>query len=95
MDEKTTIQALERHQSKGTQSKGGQKRVEFEYMGHGTTTLMAALNVENGLLLHQYIDPTRNEKEFAIFIQKIVDSPPEMDQLFCLQTNSIPIYMPP
>lgn len=84
VDEKTAIQALERHQGKGPQSKGGKKRVEFGYTRHGTTTLMAAINVENGQLIRQDVGPTRNEKDFAEFIQKVVEPLPQMDKIVLL-----------
>jgi len=84
VDEKTAIQALERHQERGPNSKGGQKRVEFEYIRHGTTTLMAAIGVEQGKLLRQHVGPTRNEKDFADFIKKVVAPIPEMDKVVLL-----------
>jgi len=84
IDEKTAIQALERHHARASQSKGKHKRVEFEYTRHGTTTLIAALNVENGQLIKQHLGQTRNEQDFADFTKKVVAKFPEMDKIVIL-----------
>ena len=54
VDEKTGIQALERIEQTAPTSKGGHLRREFEYKRHGTTTLMAAINVTDGKLIHRF-----------------------------------------
>lgn len=43
--------------------------MEFEYIRHGTTTLMAAVNVADGKLIHHQLNPTRTEEDFCEFIQ--------------------------
>lgn len=48
VDEKTCIQAIDRHESLAPSSKGSYMRKEFEYIHHGTTTLIAAIDVSNG-----------------------------------------------
>lgn len=83
-DEKTGIQALERHTGQAPASKGGHERKEFEYARHGTTTLMAATLVENGRLLHSHLGPTRNEADYADFLKQAVDKLPEMDRVVIL-----------
>lgn len=84
IDEKTAIQALERLTDRASKSKGGHIRNEFEYTRHGTTTLIAALNVENGKLIEQHLGQTRNEKDFANFTKKVVSGFPEMDKIVIL-----------
>ncbi|MEM6699498.1 MAG: transposase [Bacteroidota bacterium] len=84
IDEKTAIQALQRHQGRASESQGGQKRVEFEYTRHGTTTLIAAQNVETGKLVHRHLGQTRNEEDFAKFVEVVVDELPQMDQVVLL-----------
>ena len=64
--------------------KGGHMRKEFEYIRHGTTTLMAAINVENGRLLHYHLGPTRDEIDYADFLKQTVDGLPEMDKIIIL-----------
>lgn len=70
VDEKTGIQALERVEQRASLSKGLTQRREFEYIRHGTTTLMAALNVADGKLIHHQLNPTRTEEDFCGFIQQ-------------------------
>jgi len=84
MDEKTAIQALERHSGQAPQSKGSHKRVEFEYTRHGITTLIAAINVENGKLIKQHLGQTRDEKDFADFTKEVVAQLPQMDKVVIL-----------
>ena len=71
VDEKTSIQALERLQGRAPQSKGKARRREFEYIRHGTTCLMAAVEVAQGKLLHHRLHPTRTEEDFVRFISQM------------------------
>jgi transposase len=84
VDEKTCIQAIERYESVAPLSKGGYKRKEFEYTRHGTTTLIAAINVGNGQLINAHLQATRDEKDFADFIKQTVNALPEMDKVVIL-----------
>lgn len=84
VDEKTCIQALERFVEFAPKTKGGHKRKEYEYVRHGTTTLIAANNVENGKIINVHLGPTRNENDYAEFIQQTVYSLPEMDRIILL-----------
>lgn len=84
MDEKTGIQALQRHSDQAPKSKGGHKRLEFEYTRHGTTTLIAAINVENGKLIKQHLGQTRDEKDFADFTKTVIAGLPQMDKIVIL-----------
>lgn len=84
VDEKTGIQALERLVHRAPKSKGGGKRKEFEYVRRGTTTLMAAVNVENGQLINHHLGPTHKEVDFADFIKATVAKLPEMDRVVIL-----------
>ena len=63
VDEKTGIQALERIASDQTMEKGKPRRLEYEYSRHGTTCLMAAIDVGRGKLLNHRLHPTRNESD--------------------------------
>ena len=86
VDEKTGIQALERIEQTAPTSKGGHLRREFEYKRHGTTTLMAAINVADGKLIHHYLNPTRKEEDFYTFIeqtaQPLLDKDSEVRVIF-------------
>jgi hypothetical protein len=68
VDEKTGIQALERVQQRAPVSRSFTQRQEFEYIRHGTTTLMAAVNLADGKLIHHQLNPTRTEEDFCGFI---------------------------
>ena len=81
IDEKTGIQALERFTAQAPKSKGGHQRKEFEYIRHGTTTLIAANNVENGRIINHYMGPTRDETVYADFVKQTVGALPEMDKV--------------
>lgn len=84
VDEKTGIQAIERHEAAAPKSKGGYKRREYEYERHGTTTLIAAVDVANGQLVNAHLKPTRDEKDYADFIKETVSGLPEMDKIVIL-----------
>lgn len=84
IDEKTGIQALERYEQRASQSQGGHKRREFEYIRRGTTTLMAAVNVESGALVHYHLGPTHKEVDFADFVKATVGKLPSMDRVIIL-----------
>ena len=79
IDEKTGIQAIERAKSAAPKSKGAHQRVEYEYIRHGTTTLIAANNVENGQVINYHMGDTRDETDYADFVKGTVNALPEMD----------------
>ena len=84
VDEKTGIQALERLEAKASKSKGEHLRKEYEYKRHGTTTLIAAINVENGKLFNHKLGPTRTEIDYCNFMKQTVYKLPEMDKVVVL-----------
>jgi len=84
MDEKTGIQAISRHTDTAPISKGGHTRKEYEYTRNGTTTLIAAVNVENGQAISAHLGPTRTEKDYLEFVQKTVYQLPELDKIVIL-----------
>jgi len=84
IDEKTGIQALERLESKAPKSKGGYLRREYEYERHGTTTLIAAINVENGSVFNHTLGPTRTEIDYCNFMKRTIYKLPEMDKVVVL-----------
>ena len=84
VDEKTGIQAIERMTGTAPVSKGGHQRVEYEYTRHGTTTLIVAVNVENGRLINTHLGPTRTEIDYLDFIKQTVFDLPQMDKIVIL-----------
>jgi len=49
---------------------GRNRRVESEYTRHGTTCLIAALDISNGKIHHSRLHPTRTEEDFLIFTKQ-------------------------
>ncbi len=83
VDEKTGIQALERQ----IVSHQGGQRIEAEYTRHGTTCLLAALEVGQGEVVHHISNDTRKEEDYLAFIQGLVSKYPEEDSLIILADN--------
>jgi hypothetical protein len=81
IDEKTSIQALERKESTAPLSKGGYKRREFEYKRHGTTCLIAALDIGTNKISHALLNPTRTEVDFAKFIDATIKKYPKNEEI--------------
>ena len=76
-DEMTGIQALERKQPTIPMGPGRVERREFEYIWHGTLTLIANLDVAQGHVVASSLGPTRTEEDFANHIARTVASDPE------------------
>jgi transposase len=64
IDEMTGVQALERAAPTLPVRRGLVERREFEYIRHGTVTLIAALDVVTGRVTYR-LGPTRTEQDFA------------------------------
>ena len=70
MDEKTSIQALDRTQASLPMTKGRAGTVTSDYKRHGTTTLFAALNALDGTVIGSCMDKHRHE-EFLKFLRTV------------------------
>jgi transposase len=92
IDEKTSIQALERLEGRAPVSKGGHKRREFEYKRHGTTCLIAALDIGTGKISSFLLNPTRTEADFAGFVAQTIEQYPPEDDLI-LMTDSLNTHL--
>lgn len=73
-DEMSGIQALERAAPDLPLAPGKVARREFEYIRHGTQTLIANWEVADGKIICPTCDATRTEADFARHIQQTVDS---------------------
>ena len=79
VDEKSQIQALERTQPILPLGLGYVEGVTHDYVRHGTTTLFAALDVQNGKVITQCKSRHRHQ-EFLSFLRHLDDSvPPALD----------------
>lgn len=74
VDEKTSIQALERISASIQSTPGQVRRIEHEYKRQGSTCLMAAVDVGRGHIIHHRIHPTRTEEDFLLFIKQTVSN---------------------
>ena len=70
MDEKTSIQALDRTQASLPMTKGRAGTMTSDYKRHGTTTLFAALNALDGTVIGSCMDKHRHE-EFLKFLRTV------------------------
>ncbi len=70
MDEKSSVQALDRTQPSLPMKKGRAGTMTHDYKRHGTTTLFAALNVLTGVVVGQCL-PRHRHEEFLKFLKTI------------------------
>jgi transposase len=82
VDEKTGIQALERLYPTKPTRPGLIERREFEYVRHGTLTLIANFEVALGEVIAPSLGPTRTEADFAAHIEQTIASDPEAEWVF-------------
>ena len=64
-DEMTGVQALERKYPDKRPLPGQCARMEFEYVRHGTTSLIGFFDVAAGRIEMPYLNSTRTEKDFV------------------------------
>jgi transposase len=86
-DEMTGIQALERHHPTIPMGPGRVERREFEYIRHGTLTLIANFDVAQGHVVAPSIGPTRTEEDFVAHIARTVASDPEVTRWHFVTDN--------
>lgn len=82
LDEKTGIQALERLHPDIAPQAGKTRLREYEYIRHGTMTLIAGKSVAQGTIFPYLMGATRNEADFLKFIQQIVATDPGKNWIF-------------
>jgi len=81
-DEMTGIPALERAYPTDTMKPGKIEFQEFEYIRHGTLSLIASWDVANGGIYHSHVGPTRNEYDFNHHIATIIATKPSDEWIF-------------
>jgi hypothetical protein len=81
-DEMTGIQALERAAPTLPMQSGRVERREFEYVRHGTQSLIANFQVATGRVVSPSIGSTRTEADFAAHIAQTIAADPEAGYLF-------------
>ena len=86
IDEKTSIQALERPYRRKPARPGRPGRQEFEYKRHGTTSLIAAFNVGSGKVLH-HLGPTRTADDLLCFMETVAEHYRDAKQVVVIWDN--------
>src|SRR5438477_2632427 len=76
LDEKSSVQALDRTQASLPMIKGRAATMTHDYKRNGTTTLFAALDVLTGKVIGECL-PRHRHEEFLRFLRKIDREPPK------------------
>jgi putative transposase len=91
LDEMTGIQALERMAPDLPLQQGKIQRREFEYIRHGTQTLIASFDVATGQLMQATVDNTRTEVDYLAHVQRTIETDPKASRwhlvMDCLNTH--------
>jgi transposase len=75
VDEKTGMQAVERKHPEKPAQPGQLRRREFEYIRHGTQTLIAAFEITTGEVL-SHCGPTRKGPDLEAFMERVAERYP-------------------
>lgn len=75
-DEMTGVQALEHKYPDKLPLPGQTARMEFEYIRHGTTSLIGFFDVATGRMEKPYLNPTRTEEDFVKAVRALVETDP-------------------
>ena len=74
LDEMTGIQALERKAPDLLMRPGKIQRREFEYVRHGTQTLIASFDVAQGQVIYASVGKTRTEADYLAHVQQTLET---------------------
>lgn len=91
MDEMTGIQALERKEPDQPMRPGKRERQEFEYIRHGTQTLIASFDVTSGQVIQGSVGNTRTEVDYLNHVRHLIATDPSAIKwhlvMDCLNTH--------
>jgi len=73
----TGIQAKERVFPDQPMRPGKRERQEFEYIRHGTQTLIASFDVAQGKLVQANVGDTRTEMDYLQHVQQLIATDPD------------------
>ncbi len=82
VDEMTGIQALEHKYPDKPVISGKSARVEFEYIRHGTRSLIGFFDVATGRVEKPYLNATRTADDFVEAVRALVETDPEASWTF-------------
>ena len=87
----TGIQALERKFANQPMRPGKRERQEFEYIRHGTQTLIASFDVARGQVVKATVGDTRTEADYLSHLQQLIATDPNAVKwhlvMDCLNTH--------
>src|SRR5664279_1127577 len=86
LDEKSSVQALDRTQPSLPLTKGRAQTMTYDYKRNGTTTLFAALDVLTGKVIGQCL-PRHRHEEFLVFLKTIDAQVPKNLQVHLILDN--------
>lgn len=81
-DEMTGLQALEHKYPDKAPLPGMCAAMEFEYIRHGTTSLIGCFDVAGGFLYAPYLNKTRTEEDFCKSIREVVSTASQDNWVF-------------
>lgn len=82
VDEMTGVQALEYKYPDKPVMPGQPARREFEYIRHGTTSLIGFFDVATGRMEAPYLNKTRTEEDFVEAVRRLVETDPQASWTF-------------
>jgi transposase len=87
VDEKTSMQAKSRKHPTQRPRRGRVARREFEYLRHGTVSLIAAMDVRSGEVLGEIIPGKNNSVNFIWFLNRINEAVPPTTDIHLIMDN--------
>ncbi len=91
IDEMTGIQATERVEKDLPVRPGKVEKREFEYVRHGTQSLIASFDIVTGKIVEPNCGDSRTEEDFTEHIRKVIESDPDAPKwhliMDCLNTH--------
>jgi putative transposase len=91
IDEMTGIQATERKEKDLPMRPGKVQRREFEYIRHGTQSLIANFDVATGKIIEPACGDSRTEEDFVLNIRRIIETDADAKKwhliMDCLNTH--------
>lgn len=91
IDEMTGIQAIERKEKDLPMRPGKVQLREFEYIRHGTQSLIANFDVASGKVIEPTCGDSRTEEDFVLNIRRMIETDPDATKwhliMDCLNTH--------
>lgn len=88
-DEMTGIQALEYAYEDKPVMPGMSAKHEFNYIRHGTTTMIGFFNVSTGKVADPFLNQTRKDNDFVNALDSVIQDNPDKEHLFILDNLNV------